>query len=193
VWQRASSYQLLHGNTITIIGMGTIGSALARMCHGIGIHVFSVQRKTEKHDFVDRVFPMDKITDALHESQHLALALPSIPLSKPLIGAEELAAMPDGSYVYSMSRATLLDYDAMLAALDSGKLAGAGLDVFAEEPLPAMSTLWDREDLLIAPHTGGRFAGEMDALSALFAENLENYLAGKPLRNVVISKQTAVS
>jgi phosphoglycerate dehydrogenase-like enzyme len=193
LWQRSASYELLFGRTITIAGMGAIGSALAKMCHGIGMRVFSVQRKSEKESFVDRVFTMDKIVDALRESQHLALALPTIPLTRPLIGAEELAAMQNGSYVYSMSRAPLLDYDALLAALDSGKLSGAGLDVFPVEPLPANSPLWDREDVLIAPHSGGRFVGEMEALAALFAGNLERYLSGEPLHNVVISKDTAVS
>ena len=192
-WQRAASYEVLCGSTITVIGMGAIGSALARMCHGIGMRVFSVQRKAEKHDFIDCAFPMDAIVDALRESQHVALALPSIPLARPLIGSVELAAMPNGSYIYSMSRAALLDYDAMLSALDTGQLAGAGLDVFPEEPLPASSPLWAREDVLIAPHSGGRFTGEMDALAALFAGNLERYFAGKPLQNVVISKQTAAS
>ena len=192
-WRRDSSYELLCGKTITIVGMGAIGSALARMCHGIGMTVFSVQRSPEKHSFVTRIFAMDRINDALRESQHVALTLPTIPLTRPLIGEEELAAMPHGSFLYSMSRAPLLDYEAMIAALDSGKLRGAGLDVFPVEPLPADSPLWDREDVLIAPHSGGRFMGEMDALAALFADNLAHYFAGEPLRNVVISKDAAVS
>lgn len=192
VWQRASSYELLFGTTITIVGMGAIGSALAKMCHGIGMKVFSVQRSEQQLSFVDRIFRMDEVIDALRESRHLAIALPTIPSVKPLIGAEELAAMPDGSYIFSMSRAPHLDYDALIPALDSGKLAGVGLDVFPVEPLPADSPLWDREDVLIAPHSGGRFVGEMDALSALFAGNLERYFAGEPLQNIVISKDTVV-
>lgn len=191
-WQRASSYELLHGSTVTIIGLGAIGSAVAKMCHGIGMRVFSVQRKTEKASSVDRIFPMNGIADALPETNHLVLALPSIPMTKPLIGAAELAAMPKGSYVYSMSRAALLDYNALLSSLESGHAAGAGLDVFAEEPLPATNPLWDREDVLIAPHSGGRFVGEMDALAALFADNLERYLSGKPLQNVVVSHELGV-
>lgn len=190
VWQRAASYELLFGNTITIVGMGAIGRALARMCHGIGMRVYGVQRAPDKPSFVDRIFPMGDLLEALSESQHLAIALPAIPLPGPLIGEREFAAMPHGAYVYSVSRAVLLDYDAMLAALDSGKLTGAGLDVFPVEPLPPDSPLWDRDDVLIAPHSGGRFVGEMDALANLFADNLERYFAGLPLHNVVISKDT---
>ena len=192
VWQRAPSYDLLHDRVITIVGMGAIGSALAGMCHGLGMGVFSVQRKLEKPDFVDRIFAMDQLADALRESHHLALTLPTLPMPKPLIGAEELASMPHGSYVYNVSRAPLLDYDALAVALNVGRLAGAGLDVFLEEPLPASSALWDRDDVLIAPHSGGRFTGEMDALAALFADNIERYFSGMPLHNVVISKDTAV-
>jgi phosphoglycerate dehydrogenase-like enzyme len=191
VWQRAGAYQLLRGSTITVIGMGAIGGTLAKLCHGLGMRVFGVQRRSEKPEFVDRVFPIEDFSDALSESRHVALTLPSIGLSRPLIGAEEFALMPVGSYVYNMARAALLDYDAMMKALDSGKLAGAGLDVFPEEPLPVLSPLWDFDNVIVSPHAGGRFVGEMSSLADLFAENLEQYLSGNSLHNVVISDRNS--
>ncbi len=187
VWQRAGAYGLLHGSTITIIGMGAIGGTLTKLCHGLGMRVFGVQRGSEKPEFVEKVFPLEDFFDALSESRHVVLALPSIGLSKPLIGAEEFAQMPDGSYIYNVARAALLDHDAMMKALDSGKLAGAGIDVFPEEPLPVSNPLWDFSNVIVSPHAGGRFVGEMSSLANLFADNLERYLTGNFLHNVVIS------
>ena len=189
LWQRAATYEVLHGATVCIVGVGAIGGALATMCSGIGMHVLGVQRSASKLDCVERTFPMHLLQEALKRSRHVVVTLPSLPLSQPLIGTHELNAMQDGSFLYSVSRASLIDYDAVFAALTARKLAGVGLDVFPVEPLPRESPLWRCEDVLITPHAGGRFEGEMDALATLFADNLSRYFSGQPLRNVVMSKE----
>lgn len=186
LWQRATRYELLHDSQVTILGTGAIGSALGTMCKGIGMRVIAVQRKTQKPSYADIVYPFSQLHNALRASRHLALALPALPGEKPLIGNTELSCLPRGSYVYNIGRASALDYSALRSALDNGILAGAGLDVFPTEPLPAEDTLWKRNDVIVSPHAGGRFVGEMDALADLFADNLQRYLAGAPLRNVVI-------
>ncbi len=185
-WQRADSYERLHGSTVTIAGTGGIGSALGTMCHAIGMRVFAVQRRPEKPAFAERIFPFERLPEALAQTQHLALTLPTISSTSPLIGREQLAALQQGAFVYNMARAALLDYDALLDALQSKHLAGAGLDVFPTEPLSPASPWWDRDDVMVAPHSGGRFAGEMDALAALFADNLARYFARQPLLNIVL-------
>lgn len=189
IWQRATHYQLLSGSTITIIGTGAIGSSLGRVCRGIGMNVLAVQRRSEKPEYANHVFPFSQLGVALSQSKHLALALPRIPMARPLIGAEEIHQMPAGSFLYNVGRASTLDYRALASALNSGQLAGAGLDVFPEEPLDSDDPLWQRENVLISPHAGGRFAGEMDALADLFARNLTAYFTGQPLQNVVLGQR----
>lgn len=189
-WLRAKHYGVLSGSTITIVGTGAIGSSLGHMCRGIGMQVFAVQRRTEKPEYSSQVFPFEQLGDALSQSKHLALALPNIPMAKPLIGAPEMYQMPSGSFLYNVGRASTLDYRALVDALDSGHLAGAGLDVFPEEPLPPTDLLWQRKDVLISPHAGGRFAGEMDALADLFARNLTAYFNHQTLENVVLGCRT---
>lgn len=186
VWQRAPSYQLLQGSTVTILGLGAIGSALGRMLSALGATVLAVQRRPITPEFAAAAFPLECLQDALARSQHAVICLPNIERDGPLVGAAELAAMPCGSFLYNVSRAGLLDYAALAAALTSGHLGGAGLDVFPEEPLPPASPLWQMPNVIISPHAGGRFAGEMDALTSLFVDNLRRYLSGQPLRNVVI-------
>lgn len=190
LWQRAPRYELLHDSNITIVGTGAIGGALGTMCKGIGMRVLAVQRKTHKPSYAEDVYPFSELHTALRASRHLALALPALPGEKPLIGATELSCLPRGSYVYNIGRASALDYSAVLSALDDGILAGAGLDVFPTEPLPAMNAFWRRRDVIVSPHAGGRFVGEMEALADLFVDNLQRYLSGAPLRNVVIGPYT---
>lgn len=189
LWQRAISYDVLHGKTVTILGTGAIGSALGAMCKGIGMRVIATQRKPECPSWADAVFPFEDLPLALRSAHHLALALPSLSAEKPLIGAEALKLLPEGSYVYNVGRASVLDYAALASALDSSHLAGAGLDVFPSEPLSSVDPLWSRRNVIVSPHAGGRFAGEMDALADLFIDNLKRYLSGAPLRNVVLGTE----
>lgn len=186
VWQRASSYQLLQGSTVTILGPGAIGSALGRMLSSLGATVLVVQRNPAPPEFATAVFPLERVRDPLTRSQHIVICLPALELDRPLVGAAELAAMPSGSFVYNLSRPALLDYTALEDALTSGHLGGAGLDVFPDEPLPPTSPLWQMPNVIISPHAGGRFTGEMNELTSLFVGNLTRYLNGLPLRNVVI-------
>jgi phosphoglycerate dehydrogenase-like enzyme len=186
VWQRAPGYQLVQGSTVTILGLGAIGSALGRMLNSLGATVLVVQRNPVAPEFATAAFPLERLRDALARSQHAVICLPSIERDRPLVGAAELAALPPGGFLYNVSRAALLDYSALEAALTSGHLGGAGLDVFPEEPLPPACTLWQMSNVIISPHAGGRFAGEMNALTSLFVDNLTRYLSGQPLRNVVI-------
>ena len=184
-WVRHTRYELLSGSTIAIVGTGTIGSVLGTMCKGIGMHVLAVQRRTEQPAWAEDVYPLERMCDALSRARHLALAMPALP-GGPLVGVDELRCLQKGGYVYNVGRAAALDYVALLAALADGRLAGAGLDVFPTEPLPTDDALWAKLNVLVSPHVGGRFVGEMDALADLFEDNLQRYLEGRAVRNVVI-------
>src|SRR5262249_59089219 len=115
----------------------------------------------------------------------LAMTLPLTPATRGILGARELALLPEGAFVVNIGRGGQIDEAALMEALRSGRLGGAGLDVFAEEPLPADNPLWTAPRLTITPHVAGDFPGYMDRMLPLFCENLEEYLAGRPLRNVV--------
>lgn len=188
VWQRSATYEVLSGSTISIVGTGAIGSALGVMCKGIGMRVLAVQRRVERPAWADAVFPLEQCCEALRQSRHLALTLPALP-GPPLLGAPELRCMPAGGYVYNVGRAATLDYVALLEGLTTGTIAGAGLDVFPEEPLPHEHPFWSLPNVLVSPHVGGRFLAEPGMLAELFADNLQRYLEGSALRNVVIGSE----
>lgn len=186
IWHRAQRYDLISGSTLCVIGMGAIGTSLAGMGKVLGMKVLAVTRTGQPMDCADQTFALIDLRDALSEADHVAITLPALPGNAPLFTATEFARMKPGSYLYSLGRGSHIDYAALRAALRDGLLQGAGLDVFAEEPLPADDSLWDTPGVSISPHVGGRFAGEYDALVALFLRNMRKFLHHEPLENVVL-------
>jgi phosphoglycerate dehydrogenase-like enzyme len=134
---------------------------------------------------VAQVFPPDRTDAVLQEAAVLALTLPLTAATRGILGARELAQLPRGAFVVNVGRGGLVDEPALIAALREGRLAGAGLDVFAEEPLPAASPLWEMPEVIITPHIAGDFEGFMDRMVPAFCANLRRYLAGQPLENQV--------
>jgi phosphoglycerate dehydrogenase-like enzyme len=185
-WQRATHYSVLAGSSVAIVGLGAIGRALAERCHALGMHVTAVGRNADVPNYLARFYALQDLHTALRNVRHVVLTMAALARSTPLFGAAEFNAMASESYFYNMSRGSLVDQDALQAALRDGRLAGAGLDVFAQEPLPATSALWDLKNVLVSPHVGGRFAGEVDGLIDLFLHNLQQYRDGKPITNLVI-------
>jgi phosphoglycerate dehydrogenase-like enzyme len=185
-WQRASHYELLAGSTVAIVGMGAVGRALAERCHALGMHVIAVQRSPDAPGYVGEVYALKDLHAALGKARHVALTIAALPKSEPLFGATEFHAMPSGSYFYNLARGSLVNQSELEAVLREGHLAGAGLDVFLQEPLPETSGLWDLGNVLVSPHAGGRFDGELDGLIDLFLHNLQQYRDGKPMKNLVV-------
>jgi phosphoglycerate dehydrogenase-like enzyme len=185
-WRRASHYALLAGSTIAIVGLGAIGRALAQRCHALGMHVVAVQRGPDAPVYVGEVYALEELHTALRKARHVALTMAALARSEPVFGAAEFHAMSGETYFYNVSRGSLVDQNALEAALREGRLAGAGLDVFAHEPLPETSGLWDLKNVLISPHVGGRFDREIDGLIDLFLHNLQQYRSGKPMTNLII-------
>jgi D-2-hydroxyacid dehydrogenase (NADP+) len=186
-WKRAKRYSLLAGSTVAIVGLGAIGYALGQRCHALGIRVVAVRRGSEAAPFVAESYGLDELHAALRNARHVVVTIAALPRDEPLFGAAEFNAMPTESYFYNMSRGSLVDQDALESALRDGKLAGAGLDVFAQEPLPQTSGLWDLENVLVSPHAGGRFDGEVDGLVDLFLHNIQQYRSTGPMANLVIA------
>jgi len=133
----------------------------------------------------ERVFGSGHLNRMLAQSDHVVVLLPSTPATKHLIGAEALASMKPTAYIYNFGRGEVIDEQALIATLRAGQIAGAGLDVFEEEPLPADSPLWQMPNVILTPHVGGMAPNYNDRLTDLFAVNLRQYLDGQPLMNLV--------
>lgn len=176
----------LEGQTLGIVGLGDIGTALAKRAKAFGMKVLAIRRRvTEVPDYVDALWTMDRLPDLLEQSDHVALTLPLTAETRGIIDADMLARMRKTAYLYNIGRGALIDEDALVQALAEGKIAGAGLDVFVEEPLPADSPLWNMPNVLITPHLGADSPWDYDEATKIFIENLGRFRRGEPLKNVV--------
>ncbi len=151
--------------------------------------VLGVKRRTAGIDpaslYLDALYPPEELSTVLKRAEFLVLITPHTSETETMIGAEELALLPRGAVFINIGRGLLVDEPALIDALRSGHLGGAGLDVFAEEPLPADSPLWTMPNVLVSPHSGSTSDRENSRLTKLFCDNLHRFLAGQPLLNVL--------
>jgi phosphoglycerate dehydrogenase-like enzyme len=175
----------LAGQTLCVVGLGDIGGTLARKGHALGMRVIGVRQSNRQAPGVEHVYPVRELTTALGQADHVALCLPLTPATTRLLGEAELRAMRPTAYVYNVGRGGSIDADALIRALREGWIAGAGLDVTDPEPLPAASPLWQMPNVILSQHTSGSSPHNANRITAIFAENLERFLAGRPLHNVV--------
>jgi phosphoglycerate dehydrogenase-like enzyme len=177
----------LTGKTLLIIGLGRIGEAIAVRARPFGVRVLAVKRdRSARHDggvAVDELLGIDALDDALGRADHVCLTVPLTRETHHLIDARRLARLRGGAFIYNVSRGAVIDEAALVNALRAGKLAGAGLDVFEEEPLPETSPLWELENVILTPHLAGVTPLYYERTAALFADNLDRFLAGRPLDN----------
>ncbi len=183
VWQPAYGRRLA-GLTIGIVGFGAIGSRVAHLAHAFGMRVLAV-RRSPRPDEVATVYGLDGLPEVLADSDVIVLAAPASEETFRLIDAAALERMRPGAIFCNVARGSLVDEDALLDALHSGRLAAAILDVTAQEPLPEASPLWDAPNLLLSPHSSASIDGYVDAVYDLFCENLQRFLSGQELRNEV--------
>lgn len=175
----------LSRSTVGVVGVGGLGREVAWRARALGARVLGTRRRPEGVEGVE-VLQGDGALDTLLEASHyVVLTVPETRETRGLIGRRELERMrPDGVLV-NVARGRLVDSDALLEALEGGRIRGAALDVFAREPLPAADPLWRAPRLLITPHTSAYTHAFWERESALLLDNLGRYLEGRPLRNVV--------
>ncbi|GAA0447697.1 phosphoglycerate dehydrogenase [Actinoplanes capillaceus] len=175
------AFRTLRDANVVIWGFGGIAARLAPLLAALGARVTGVARGAgERHGFP--VVTGTDLPGLLPETDLLINILPATPETAGILGAAILERLPEHAWVVNVGRGATLDEDALLAAIRAGRLGGAALDVFAEEPLPVTSGLWDEPDVIITPHAAG---GRPEGASALLGENLAAYLSGGSLRNVV--------
>ncbi|WP_432476634.1 D-2-hydroxyacid dehydrogenase [Nocardioides sp. GXQ0305] len=174
------------GSRALVVGTGGIGRAIARLLRALGVEVTGGGRtpRTEDPDFGAVVATAD-LRDHLGDQDHVVLAAPLTDQTRGLIGAAELAAMKPTAHLVNIGRGPLVDEDALLDALRSGRIAAASLDVFETEPLPDDHPFWDLEQVHVSAHMSGDVVGWRDALAVQFEDNLRRWVAGEPPASVV--------
>ncbi len=177
----------LFGHTVGIVGLGNTGSELAVRCKALGMRVIGYRRSIKPApEGVNQLFSAangDTLEPLLRESDFVVLAVPLSDSTHHMIGERELNQMKQPAYLVNMARGNLIDEAALLVALRSGRLAGAGLDTFAQEPLPPDSPLWDAPNTLITPHTTPQVPDRTGRSLEVIEQNVKRYLAGQPLIN----------
>ena len=185
-WEHLHRHGRLAGSTVCVIGLGTLGSAIAQRCTALGMRVVGVRRHPDRPaPAVSEVFGPEALAVAVAGADHVVGALPGGTATRGLISREVLTAMKPGAYFCNVGRGPSVDEEALVDRLAGGSLAGAGLDVFATEPLPDDSPLWSMENVIVTPHMAGYTWDFADELCDVFAANLAAYVEGEPPPNVI--------
>lgn len=187
-WQRYAG-TTLRGKTLAVISLGDGGQAVARRARCLGMRVLGTKRTIEGLEptslGVEYLYPWTNLKPMLARADFVVLYLPHTAETEGLIGRAELAAMKPGAVLINVARGAIWDEPAVVEALESGHLGGLASDVFAIEPLPADSPLWDMPNVIISPHSASAAESENAKVTDLFCDNLARYLAGQPLLNVL--------
>jgi D-2-hydroxyacid dehydrogenase (NADP+) len=184
---QARRVPVAEASEVLVVGLGSIGLRIAAMCAGLGMRVTGVRRDSSKSvpPFITRVLPPSRLHEGLASADAIVLAAPQTDDTRALIGRDEVAAMKPTAVLVNIARGRLVDDDALVEALGAGRIAGAGLDAFRREPLPAASPYWRLPNVLVSPHTAS-FAGDYWApVVDLFLENVRRFKAREPLLNPV--------
>ena len=178
----------ISGKTLLIVGLGRIGSTLARLARSFGMRVLAIKRNpAAAADAADVVAGQDRLLELLAQADFVALTCPLTPATELLFGAAAFAAMKPAAFLVNVARGRVVDEPALIGALERGRIAGAALDCFWDEPLPVDSPLWTWPTVLITPHSAGETRRYEDNVIDLLLENLERLWRGESaLKNQVV-------
>ena len=175
-----------HNRTIGILGVGAIGLETARVAKAFNMIVLGVRRSGKPAEWIDEMYKVDRLQEVLERSDYIVNCLPATKETEHIIGREQFAAMKPTAFYINIGRGKTTDTAALVEALVQQRIAGAGLDVFEQEPLPAEHPLWGMDNVILTPHTAGNTTEYDDRAVDIFVENLKAYIQnGKPAVNVV--------
>jgi phosphoglycerate dehydrogenase-like enzyme len=177
--------QPLTGKTLGILGLGAIGQEVARIARALGMRVIGTRRRPGAVANVDEVFAAERTPEVLAQSDFVLLLLPATTDTENLIDAKRLARMKSTAWLLNFGRGHLIKDEDLVAAVNAKRIAGAVLDVFRQEPLPAEHPFWKTQGILVLPHIGGPHPQRDRFVARLLADNLARFLDGRPLREVV--------
>ena len=187
------SFVPLTGKTMGILALGDIGAAIARRAHGFGMSVYAVDKYPdvvlERNDGVfpegvDALWGLERLDEMMQMSDWFVIAAPLTPASRGMIDKRRIGLLKDGAYFILISRGGIADEDALVEALRAGRLAGAAIDAFVQEPLPKDSPFWEMENVIVSPHSSAGTPEMSAGRARIFKENLRRYLVKEPFLNV---------
>ena len=185
-WDQVNKLMELHGKTIMIVGTGKIGVEIGRLAKAFNMKTIGVNRSGRDVDYMDQLIKQPELKEQVKQADIVVNILPHTDQTHYFFNEDIFSQMKEGTLFINVGRGPTVKTDDLIKALDNGKLAFAGLDVFETEPLPENSELWGREDVLITPHITGIAEHFKKRLFAIFEENLKAYLAGEDLpRNLI--------
>jgi phosphoglycerate dehydrogenase-like enzyme len=177
--------QPLSGKTLGILGLGAIGQEVARIAAALRLRVVGTRRRPAALPGVAEVLPPDATDEVLAQSDFVLLLLPATPETADFIDADRLARMKPTAWLLNFGRGHVVKDDDLIAAVKQKRIAGALLDVFREEPLPAGHPFWTTDGIIVLPHIGGPHPRRDSFVARLFVDNLRRFLDGEPLKEVV--------
>ena len=185
VWKRLQ-VDYLGDKKLVVLGLGAIGKEIARRAAAFNMTVAGVKRSPEEVPGVAEIYSPDQLPEAFRGADFIAAILPLTAETRQMLGEEEFAAMPDNAVFINVGRGKVVQEEALISALQQGKLAGAALDVFQDEPLEATSPLYELENVIITPHIAGSFPDYYTRAVDIVSENLKRYLNDRELINQVV-------
>jgi len=185
-WVRWPS-TLLHNKAVGILGVGVIGKEIARKCKVFGMEVFGIDIIQRKLDCVDAFYGPEDIVKVAKEVDYFVIVAPRTPQTEKLVDSKVISAMKPTAFLLNLGRGELVDEEALISALKSGKIAGAGLDTYWQEPLPKEHPFWKMKNVIVSPHFAGMSDIYVDQVLTIFEENLRRFVKGdrRNLINVV--------
>lgn len=189
-WERYTAESLV-GRRVLIVGLGEVGREVARLCAALQMDVWGMRRAAtgDRPPGVTRLMARAQLRDALAQVDALVLACPLTRETHRMIGAEELAALPQSAILVNVARGAVVDEEALVDALAHNRIRGAMLDVFEREPLPVDSPLWALPNVVVSPHSASTVPDENRRIVDIFLENIDRFLDGRPLRNEFVAER----
>jgi len=184
-WPERWEMRQIDEMTVLVVGLGGIGGECARRFHALGATVWGTSRSGVPQDGVDRLIALDELAEAASKVDAIVVTLPGTAQTHHLVGADVFGAVKQGTILASVGRGTVIDEEALIAALGDGRIGFAAMDVFENEPLAADSPLWAHPRVLVSPHTAALSAKEEERIARRFAADATRLLDGQPLRAVV--------
>jgi phosphoglycerate dehydrogenase-like enzyme len=190
-WDRsvAATMRDLHGQTLAVLGLGNIGTNIARLARAFGMRVIGCKRAAKPCPQVDRLCPSTELRAMFAEADHAAIAAPLTPQTDGMVGLDALQALKPRAILVNVSRGPIVQEKALIEVLRSGHLGGAGLDVFAVEPLAPDHPFWTMPNVLVSPHYSGETVNTGPLPAQRFLRNLRAYRAGNPQEGLVDLEQ----
>lgn len=187
-WSRKDVVGTLRGATVAVVGLGAIGGETARLCGAFGARVLASKRSAragERAPHCEALYPPERLGEMLAQADYVVLAVPLTEETRGFFNAEALAAMKPEGVLVNIARGAVVEQDALVAALEQGRIAAAYTDVVVPEPLPDGDPLWRTPNLQITPHNSGVFNDWVGAAATVLESNLRRFVAGQPLEHVV--------